>query len=152
MRGRVLVRLFVGGSLGIIPAGAGKRPRTTRRTPACQDHPRGCGEEGGALTLWDYFGGSSPRVRGRDGNKIVDRVTRRIIPAGAGKRLFAEVGEGLSEDHPRGCGEELPLSPPRASPQGSSPRVRGRGHARPRTQAEAGIIPAGAGKRRSSTP
>ena len=71
--------------LGIIPAGAGKRPRSPagRRWP--RDHPRGCGEKKSAGSAMLPVMGSSPRVRGKARKLPLPCLRRGIIPAGAGK-------------------------------------------------------------------
>ena len=52
------------------------------------------------------------------------------------------------EDHPRGCGEKAVSSWAALRARGSSPRVRGKEEAIGLIAPVAGIIPAGAGKRR----
>ena len=50
---------------------------------------------------------------------------RGIIPADAGSTLIRATHDGLTEDHPRGCGEHYYLSLCWLVSIGSSPRMRG---------------------------
>ncbi len=95
-----------------------------------------------------FSAGSSPRVRGTDGQRGGRRPLARFIPAGAGNRCPRPWGASLSSAHPRGCGEQWLKGTFSAADTGSSPRVRGTEavrigrHERPR------LIPAGAGNSR----
>ena len=95
----------------IIPAGAGKR--SCRRSPRClsRDHPRGCGEKSPVVMEVVPTAGSSPRVRGKADERGGRRCDSRIIPAGAGKRVFDDSPAPGIEDHPRGCGEKEVFGP-----------------------------------------
>ncbi len=146
VRGKGSIRKRQTLSFGIIPAGAGKRPRTHRAPRRDGDHPRGCGEKSQKGTKPLAISGSSPRVRGKDFRDYRDAMRTGIIPAGAGKSLaFVSCG-GSQGDHPRGCGEKAGQSLALLREQGSSPRVRGKGDARGGTRYTERIIPAGAGK------
>ena len=94
------------GLSGIIPAGAGKSLASFVGQITPQDHPRGCGEK----RLDDEEDilpeGSSPRVRGKAFLILSRKSASRIIPAGAGKRLFRRSYRDCKKDHPRGCGEK----------------------------------------------
>ena len=94
--------------------------------------------------------GSSPRVRGKAPCRKGTRVWRGIIPAGAGKSSPSRQQVAFSWDHPRGCGEKRLSSTSEPKEKGSSPRVRGKVDPPLHPLAEGGIIPAGAGKRRSA--
>ena len=72
---------------GIIPAGAGKSFVRHCLVSLWGDHPRGCGEEVRGRSPRPPLRGSSPRVRGRGTSRTLLGRRRRIIPAGAGKRL-----------------------------------------------------------------
>ena len=140
--------VFIGdGGHGIIPAGAGRRALLGKRFAACRDHPRGCGEKGRENGGWGRGGGSSPRVRGEVPPHSFGAVRRGIIPAGAGRRGHSASLGGRWGDHPRGCGEKNTSRIVRMLTQGSSPRVRGEVCAHLLLEVEAGIIPAGAGRR-----
>ena len=130
---------------GIIPAYAGNTNETKTRLFEPRDHPRVCGEHP-QLTGGDVQkAGSSPRMRGTHVCKLVFSTCKGIIPAYAGNtpvKIGWHVGYG---DHPRVCGEHLPLVSSSAASAGSSPRMRGTPHpgqTRPRRH---GIIPAYAG-------
>ena len=86
VRGKAIGEDCDGGGAGIIPAGAGRRPPGSERSPAARDHPRGCGEKLSTPASVSASRGSSPRVRGEEGFGIVKRDAVRIIPAGAGRR------------------------------------------------------------------
>ncbi len=68
----------------IIPACAGNGRRVQRVMPHRPDHPRVCGERHPVLQGDGQHLGSSPRVRGTDERKVVERGRGRIIPACAG--------------------------------------------------------------------
>ena len=74
---------------GIIPAGAGKRQRLAILGRGGGDHPRGCGEKDVVDFILVVELGSSPRVRGKGNRVVAHEVAAGIIPAGAGKRVFA---------------------------------------------------------------
>ena len=48
----------------IIPADAGSTDGTLQGGTPAEDHPRGCGEHSELLVGFEYFRGSSPRMRG----------------------------------------------------------------------------------------
>ena len=110
------------------------------------DHPRGCGEKGVVEEVVLFFIGSSPRVRGKVDVAQVCDVCLGIIPAGAGKSLLSIEVKTKGWDHPRGCGEKTASIGRSSLSQGSSPRVRGKGHTGVYAMECIGIIPAGAGK------
>ncbi len=87
VRGAVLALLRQRTRLGTIPAGAGSRTSTrTPRFPA-RDHPRGCGEQSGAVPGAASQAGPSPRVRGAAWLQPDMILIDGTIPAGAGSRL-----------------------------------------------------------------
>ena len=134
-------------SMGIIPAGAGRRPTACPTSPTLGDHPRGCGEKRRQAGRAPHHQGSSPRVRGEEDLIAIRGKATWIIPAGAGRSdgegsVGADVG-----DHPRGCGEKLLLGFLRRLDLGSSPRVRGEAFCHAPLRVKKGIIPAGAGRR-----
>ena len=108
-----------------------------------------CGEQTPRLLVACYRSGSSPRVRGTEGEYCVDEVVHGIIPAYVGSS-WPDTGSGTSRwDHPCVCGEQ-PQSwaePYRGS--GSSPRMRGAASSTQAPLSSAGIIPARAGSRHS---
>ena len=151
---------------GLIPACAGKtrwRPWAPTRATA---HPRVCGENGRMGGTPGRPSGSSPRVRGKLGEREGGEVGPGLIPACAGKTRRHAAASDRARAHPRVCGENRrgtssPLSGCGSSPRvrgkllvvrvaqhhrGSSPRVRGKpAHRRDRGR-RGGLIPACAGK------
>ena len=110
---------------GIIPAGAGLTLSMVSHGTARRDHPRGCGAH--ILDRVEDLGneGSSPRVRGSQERDASDKITRGIIPAGAGLTCRSRwIRRGI-RDHPRGCGAHTHSLRATSAGQGSSPRVRG---------------------------
>ena len=150
----------------LIPACAGKtrwRPWAPTRATA---HPRVCGENGRMGGTPGRPSGSSPRVRGKLGEREGGEVGPGLIPACAGKTRRHAAASDRARAHPRVCGENRrgtssPLSGCGSSPRvrgkllvvrvaqhhrGSSPRVRGKpAHRRDRGR-RGGLIPACAGK------
>ena len=75
--------------------------------PSVRDHPRVCGEKAPAETSQSLVKGSPPRVRGEDRMQCMIRGIPRITPACAGRRQEILSDAGVSEDHPRVCGEKV---------------------------------------------
>ncbi len=65
MRGKVNFRSISNGTDGITPAYAGKRPFRGAILPACQDHPRLCGEKQACILCKYTNMGSPPPMRGK---------------------------------------------------------------------------------------
>ena len=78
--------------------------------------------------------GSSPRLRGTLGAGLLASDHDGIIPALAGNTYFLSRIAAASWDHPRACGEHLPVRHGTTPDVGSSPRLRG-------TRYEIPIIP-----------
>ena len=78
-------------------------------TTSSRDHPRVCGEHVvGGLT--DAFNlGSSPRVRGTLDTDAAVVADVGIIPACAGNTASYNTEDPDTGDHPRVCGEHLPV-------------------------------------------
>ena len=140
------------GGVGIIPAGAGRRRNLRQTKSRRRDHPRGCGEKSPAGPLGRSLRGSSPRVRGEEGDVADQSHPYGIIPAGAGRRRLSSRTPFGWRDHPRGCGEKVGGEPEGGVDRGSSPRVRGEGLNERLLVLGLGIIPAGAGRRVASLP
>ena len=69
------------------------------------EHPRVCGENGLALAVGDFSGGTSPRMRGKQSWYQTTGFYIGNIPAYAGKTCqCADFKLGAGE-HPRVCGE-----------------------------------------------
>ena len=111
--------------LGLIPARAGS---TYTKLTLCANrraHPRPCGEHSSAILLFSSCLGSSPPVRGAQGEFMLTILAAGLIPARAGStprrgNRFAPAGA-----HPRPCGEHMTIPRPSRSTSGSSPPVRG---------------------------
>jgi len=108
-----------------IPAGAGNGCRE----PACRNrttvHPRGCGERNRHNKSFHRTAGSSPRVRGTDGEIIHPLANQRFIPARAGNRMTWLISLKGLPVHPRPCGEQGFKVSSAVINGGSSPPVRG---------------------------
>ena len=166
MRGTRQERVERRGRLGIIPAYAGNTGRDRIRLHPPRDHPRVCGEHHGAVEPRNCHPGSSPRMRGTLAPSRPRCRRTGIIPAYAGNTFLARLSSCSCRDHPRVCGEHLPIDTgemlnardhPRVCGEhvrrglievrceGSSPRMRGTLiHFRLATHGT-GIIPAYAG-------
>ena len=72
------------------------------------------------------FGGSPPRVRGKQCAALRLKGCERITPACAGKTLYLRLGRTRSSDHPRVCGENGLRGGWNKWNNGSPPRVRGK--------------------------
>ena len=70
---------------GLIPACAGKTPFQIGPIDAEKAHPRVCGENATSGLVAYLPGGSSPRVRGKQGRDGLSPDRIRLIPACAGK-------------------------------------------------------------------
>ena len=152
VRGEVALWPFIASAAGIIPAGAGRSRGARRPGGDSGDHPRGCGEKLASRGVAVGIGGSSPRVRGEAWVASPACLGVGIIPAGAGRRRRSIRRRSLARDHPRGCGEKAARGPRLGPWRGSSPRVRGEVSSAAALAASAGIIPAGAGRRRGEGP
>ena len=115
------------GRLGprITPAYAGRTAETPGASPSSRDHPRVCGENGLGAQRGVQIGGSPPRMRGE--RAVADVVPRRcgITPAYAGRTRIPSPPRHSRADHPRVCGENMPVRVRGAGPVGSPPRMRG---------------------------
>ena len=147
MRGKVLAALMPTNALGITPAYAGKSLRRAPQRPLYRDHPRVCGEKGPAMPYLLCSSGSPPRMRGKEGQPgRVERGTG-ITPAYAGKSGPCPDRGPPAGDHPRVCGEKLPVDVCIMHQVGSPPRMRGKALISIKDVKQARITPAYAGKR-----
>ena len=105
-----------------------------------------CGEKPKSTKLSPTGLGSPPRVRGKDAQHLKKLFKRGITPACAGKscRIYSFIS--VSWDHPRVCGEKLPICGNCAAVKGSPPRVRGKVLNENEATSYPGITPACAGK------
>ena len=111
---------------GITPADAGKTGRRKAFQEPTKDHPRGCGENNGFRSMYYDYAGSPPRMRGKQSSESEDKRPLRITPADAGKTTCQGRRRRRTKDHPRGCGENLPIPDKRLGTLGSPPRMRGK--------------------------
>ena len=121
------------GMSGIIPANTGKIISQTPQQFAEWDHPREYGENSRGATMGAAALGSSPRIRGKSPSVRHQRRGGRIIPANTGKMQAVARRRGGSGDHPREYGENSFDLPENYTPNGSSPRIRGKSSPRPET-------------------
>ena len=110
-QGKRAARSSRSGRWGLIPAHAGKTPRTRRGCSATWAHPRSRGENAVFLMPDVYTVGSSPLTRGK-----LDKVRGHqghggLIPAHAGKTRIATSVWSLSTAHPRSRGENKHIRP-----------------------------------------
>ena len=131
---------------GITPACAGKSASSCLYFLTTSDHPRVCGEKKKACARFCMTTGSPPRVRGKAPPHAVKRRLSGITPACAGKRMFCPSVTLPEADHPRVCGEKDKWRELMHCPEGSPPRVRGKGLRFRFHKPCAGITPACAGK------
>ena len=117
----------------ITPADAGKTVPSAAFPQSAQDHPRGCGENPHERLQEEVDYGSPPRMRGKPRAKMLEIAFERITPADAGKTHSTTQVEMLTEDHPRGCGENASLAKTLHTETGSPPRMRGKHPRRSRT-------------------
>ena len=85
VRGKPLSEKVDGVSERLIPACAGKTCTGRRKKHSERAHPRVCGENFTAPWMRPVIAGSSPRVRGKLGEKVTALRSGGLIPACAGK-------------------------------------------------------------------
>ena len=90
---------------GLIPARAGKTPRTGWAWTVTWAHPRAGGENIVASTCASPNKGSSPRGRGKRTPEYQRRCIHRLIPARAGKTTGELFSLAKIRAHPRAGGE-----------------------------------------------
>ena len=146
VRGKLVERLYREGQPRLIPACAGKTPRSTTTSCPAAAHPRVCGENAAMEVLAVMSPGSSPRVRGKRVRRLGRRLTRGLIPACAGKTPYLPGKATATPAHPRACGENPTHPLPGGRVSGSSPRVRGKHSGVDYVSGVARLIPARAGK------
>ena len=134
----------------ITPAYAGKRPVLHGAGSWSRDHPRVCGEKQGLEQPLQMQAGSPPRMRGKEMQEQLAKLTDGITPAYAGKRCFGLRCGVLHWDHPRVCGEKWLIASLTQSLLGSPPRMRGKVAPFTFLFQLGGITPAYAGKRRKN--
>ncbi len=134
-----------------IPAGAGSTPSSAWWRSRPWEHPRGRGVDGSVRPKAAGSAGASPRARGRPSAALVRHVDLRSIPAGAGSTAPRPCRPAQSEEHPRGRGVDTSAMKVSMSPEGASPRARGRQGLGRRADPSHRSIPAGAGSTSRTT-
>ena len=112
MRGKPATENNLINFLGNIPAYAGKTACPATCSGAPQEHPRVCGENGWSFLFYPMPLGTSPRMRGKRNARIDYVCETRNIPAYAGKTTSNARCARRTEEHPRVCGENLPVRSP----------------------------------------
>ena len=105
----------------------GKAPAADHDSYAARDHPRLCGEKNFASGTTGGVAGSPPPMRGKATNFLVFGCAFGITPAYAGKSAASSSDCRLYWDHPRLCGEKLPVCVVIVNVSGSPPPMRGKG-------------------------
>ena len=146
MRGKLAIGNRNANNARIIPAHAGQTSRRHRFSSSTSDHPRACGANGATMIFDVSTFGSSPRMRGKHDDNIVDLFNSRIIPAHAGQTGRRTYSHGDSSDHPRACGANVMVPFAFTLMIGSSPRMRGKRRGVAQTGQAERIIPAHAGQ------
>ena len=131
---------------GLIPAHAGKTDWDHLRAAGSWAHPRACGENNKADIIVTNPPGSSPRMRGKLWYFSKAQGEARLIPAHAGKTLWASSHRTTGPAHPRACGENGVRGTFSSAWSGSSPRMRGKPWFSFLSCGRLGLIPAHAGK------
>ena len=147
-RGRGKRRTLMRGPFrrGLIPARAGKTPRSGAELLLRPAHPRAGGENAGGSRNEHLQAGSSPRGRGKQDCSHGVGARLGLIPARAGKTAIRARGYDHAQAHPRAGGENFSCPVGCSLPVGSSPRGRGKPDHPQDREAHPGLIPARAGK------
>ena len=132
--------------LGLIPAHAGKTTSSSASPTTRRAHPRSRGEN----TSWTRrpagATGSSPLTRGKPPFPVIGRFLLGLIPAHAGKTVWARCARLRGWAHPRSRGENQSGRREADASRGSSPLTRGKRLAGDLGDCVRGLIPAHAGK------
>ena len=146
MRGKGLMDAELSNAVGITPACAGKSAAQSLDRLCAGDHPRVCGEKVSGGNRHQEGLGSPPRMRGKVISSLQCDFLSGITPACAGKRKRSRLQRSGTGDHPRVCGEKMCIQCSKSIPQGSPPRMRGKGKGTRPDPENGGITPACAGK------
>ena len=145
-RGKRSARAGLRSSRRLIPAHAGKTPRSGCRCPPRRAHPRSRGENVFASGSAKNVPGSSPLTRGKLRPRAGGQDVCRLIPAHAGKTWWGRSFPACSRAHPRSRGENIRPIGLASIAAGSSPLTRGK-RVSPTSPARLQrLIPAHAGK------
>ena len=147
VRGKVSHRVHHKVHDGITPACAGKSWPGYTAPCRSRDHPRVCEEKTKITNIIRRATGSPPRVRGKEATVVFLTLDPGITPARAGKSLSDLYRWGRRGDHPRVCGEKVPITCVPKYALGLPPHVRGKVAQSKLGVSIYGITPAYAGKR-----
>ena len=109
-------------------------------------HPRLRGADSGGTPATRVSGGSSPLTRGGRALSKLQQLIGGLIPAYAGRTLYAPSTPSRLAAHPRLRGADKLNYAAFLSPPGSSPLTRGGPRDKPSSPAASGLIPAYAGR------
>ena len=150
-RGKLHIRSLAGAMARLIPAHAGKTSSCQRRSLSGRAHPRSR-RENRTVTLYARGDlGSSPLTRGKRAVICAASCSRGLIPAHAGKTSIRSLRSTIFRAHPRSRVENRMICRSAAARRGSSPLTRGKLRHEQRLPARDRLIPAHAGKTRSSS-
>ena len=145
-RGKHGLSLSARGLGGLIPAHAGKTPKSGRPPSWRAAHPRSRGENRTNSARRFSVSGSSPLTRGKPRPAREREVRERLIPAHAGKTSKRLPYAGVIQAHPRSRGENQREGDGHGQEAGSSPLTRGKRMIAAALTLAVGLIPAHAGK------
>ena len=128
------------------PTGVGKTLPAAPRSPACQKHPHGRGEDGEFAAPSKVCEETPPRAWGRPEPPQSRKARRGNTPTGVGKTYIKPVRSDDPKKHPHGRGEDLKTTALRARLWETPPRAWGRLTADPLTLCRFGNTPTGVGK------
>ena len=140
----------LGATAGLIPAHAGKTDRVESVRCDMPAHPRSRGENFSQCSSARLSAGSSPLTRGKPRASPRRRSYAGLIPAHAGKTTWPPVWIEASWAHPRSRGENAGKAKVCPLIAGSSPLTRGKHMIVATPGRMRGLIPAHAGKTRST--
>ena len=138
------------GGRRLIPAHAGKTLALHTSCAPASAHPRSRGENARLTECPPERRGSSPLTRGKPLCRVSDPLTKRLIPAHAGKTTRQAHAHRRQQAHPRSRGENWPPIRMRFRARGSSPLTRGKRASPPLSRGRWRLIPAHAGKTHAS--
>ena len=134
----------------LIPAHAGKTFFSCAPNSVPKAHPRSRGENPWHSTTSYSSGGSSPLTRGKLHVHCCVLTSCGLIPAHAGKTSWRRSRIARASAHPRSRGENRSFAIRSAPRPGSSPLTRGKRARRASPSRLGRLIPAHAGKTRST--
>ena len=110
VRGRLRHEPYRAAASRLIPAGAGQTLAGAISGIGVTAHPRRCGADARTDLGRNCALGSSPQVRGRQGDELGHASAGGLIPAGAGQTDLVLGHGGFVGAHPRRCGADAMTS------------------------------------------